>query len=116
MSLVRFPSEQTTVPVRFGAPLTHSLLFTGNYYSLRGQHERAVQYFQRAQKLNPHYLAGWTLMGHEYMEMKNTNAAIQCYRQAIGEFLATGKYRLTRRRTSGGNISLEGEHLLLSVT
>ena len=23
-------------------------------------------------------------MGHEYMEMKNTNAAIQCYRQAIG--------------------------------
>ena len=55
----------------------------GNYYSLRGQHEKAVQYFQRALRLNPQYLAGWTLMGHEYMEMKNTNAAIQCYRQAI---------------------------------
>ncbi|KAB7494845.1 Cell division cycle protein 23-like protein [Armadillidium nasatum] len=55
----------------------------GNYYSLRGQHEKAVQYFQRALRLNPHYLVGWTLMGHEYMEMKNTNAAIQCYRQAI---------------------------------
>ena len=23
-------------------------------------------------------------MGHEFMEMKNTNAAIQAYRQAIG--------------------------------
>ncbi|XP_042239731.1 cell division cycle protein 23 homolog isoform X2 [Homarus americanus] len=55
----------------------------GNYYSLRSQHEKAVQYFQRALRLNPHYLAAWTLMGHEYMEMKNTNAAIQCYRQAI---------------------------------
>ena len=60
-------------------------LFTGNYYSLRGQHEKAVQYFQRALRMNPQYLAGWTLMGHEYIEMKNTNAAIQCYRQAIGE-------------------------------
>ncbi|CAL4081947.1 unnamed protein product, partial [Meganyctiphanes norvegica] len=55
----------------------------GNYYSLRSQHEKAVEYFQRALRLNPHYLAAWTLMGHEYMEMKNTNAAIQCYRQAI---------------------------------
>ncbi|XP_050396026.1 cell division cycle protein 23 homolog [Patella vulgata] len=55
----------------------------GNYYSLRGQHEKAVLYFQRALKLNPHYLSSWTLMGHEYMEMKNTSAAIQAYRQAI---------------------------------
>lgn len=55
----------------------------GNYYSLRSQHERAVLYFQRALKLNPNYLSAWTLMGHEYMEMKNTSAAIQSYRQAI---------------------------------
>lgn len=56
----------------------------GNYYSLRSQHEKAILYFQRALKLNPHYLSAWTLMGHEYMEMKNTSAAIQAYRQAIG--------------------------------
>ena len=31
-------------------------------------------------KLNPRYLGAWTLMGHEYMEMKNTSAAIQAYR------------------------------------
>lgn len=55
----------------------------GNFYSLRTQHAKAVLYFQRALKLNPNYFAAWTLMGHEYMEMKNTNAAIQSYRQAI---------------------------------
>ena len=58
--------------------------FAGNYYSLRSQHEKAVLYFQRSVKLNPLYLSAWTLMGHEFMEMKNTNAAIQAYRQAIG--------------------------------
>ncbi|XP_075732642.1 uncharacterized protein LOC142775185 [Rhipicephalus microplus] len=55
----------------------------GNFYSLRSQHEKAVLYFGRALRLNPNYFAAWTLMGHEYMEMKNTNAAIQSYRQAI---------------------------------
>lgn len=57
----------------------------GNYYSIRGDHQKAVIYFQRALKLNPKYLSAWTLMGHEFMEMKNTNAAIQSYRQAVGE-------------------------------
>lgn len=55
----------------------------GNYYSLRSEHQKAVLYFQRALKLNPQYLSAWTLMGHEFMEMKNTYAAIQSYRQAI---------------------------------
>ena len=59
-------------------------LCTGNYYSLRSQHEKAVVYFQRCIKLNPLFLSAWTLMGHEFMEMKNTNAAIQAYRQAVG--------------------------------
>ncbi|KAJ8956878.1 hypothetical protein NQ318_014295 [Aromia moschata] len=55
----------------------------GNYYSLRSDHAKAVLYFQRALKLNPQFLSAWTLMGHEFMEMKNTNAAIQSYRHAI---------------------------------
>lgn len=55
----------------------------GNYYSIRGEHQKAILYFQRALKLNPKYLSAWTLMGHEYMELKNTNAAIQSYRQAV---------------------------------
>ncbi|KAG2434247.1 hypothetical protein HXX76_007972 [Chlamydomonas incerta] len=55
----------------------------GNYYSLQGSHERAVEYFRRALRLDPRCLAAWTLMGHEYMEVKNTPAAIDAYRRAI---------------------------------
>jgi len=62
---------------------TETCCVIGNYYSLRSQHDKAVVYFQRALKLNPGYLSALTLMGHEYMEMKNTHAAIQSYRQAI---------------------------------
>lgn len=53
----------------------------GNHYSLKGQHERAVTYFQRALRLDSSYLSAWTLLGHEYMELRNTVAAVQCYRQ-----------------------------------
>lgn len=53
----------------------------GNYYSLKGQHERAIAYFQRALALNSQYLSAWTLMGHEYMELRNTTTAVSCYRQ-----------------------------------
>ena len=65
--------------------VNHVCIFhTGNFYSLRSQHAKAVLYFQRALRLNPNYLSAWTLMGHEYMELKNTPAAIEAYRQAIG--------------------------------
>jgi anaphase-promoting complex subunit 8 len=37
---------------------------TGNYYSLRGDHARALVYFKRALRVNPLCLAAWTLMGH----------------------------------------------------
>lgn len=42
-------------------------------------------YFHRALKLNPQYTSAWTLLGDEFMEMKNTNGAIHSYRQAIGK-------------------------------
>ncbi|XP_018007183.1 cell division cycle protein 23 homolog [Hyalella azteca] len=55
----------------------------GNYLSLRGEHEKAVVHFQRALKLNPKFVSAYTLMGYEYMEMKSTIQAIQCYRNAL---------------------------------
>jgi anaphase-promoting complex subunit 8 len=55
----------------------------GNYYSLKGAHDKAVLYFRRALKLNPAYLSAWTLMGHEYVEMKNLGAAVEAYRAAV---------------------------------
>mgnify|MGYP000176610271 CR=1 FL=1 len=58
-------------------------VIVGNYYSLKGQHEKAVTYFQRALKLNRKFLSAWTLMGHEFVEMKNTGAAIESYRRAV---------------------------------
>eukprot|EP01018_Ginkgo_biloba_P038683 Gb_03388 [translate_table: standard] len=60
-----------------------SCCIIGNYYSLKAQHEKAVLYFKRALKLSKKYLSAWTLMGHEYVEMKNTPAAIDAYRRAI---------------------------------
>lgn len=64
----------------------HCPMFSGNYYSLRSEHQKAVLYFQRALSLDPQYLSAWILMGHEFIELQNSNAAIQCYRQAIGNF------------------------------
>ncbi|NJR31357.1 tetratricopeptide repeat protein [bacterium] len=55
----------------------------GNYYSLCSQHEKAVMYFRRALTLDKNFLSAWTLMGHEYVEMKNTHAAIESYRRAV---------------------------------
>ena len=69
---------------KFSVVLNVMFNILGNYYSIRADHQKAVIYFQRALKLNPKYLSAWTLMGHEFMEMKNTNAAIQSYRQAVG--------------------------------
>ena len=54
-----------------------------NFYSLRGQHEKAATYFGRALKLDPTNVSAWILMGHEFMEMKKTEDAIKAYRSAI---------------------------------
>ena len=56
----------------------------GNYYSLKSEHEKAVIYFRRALQINRNYLAAWTLLGHEYLELKNTHAAVEAYRRAVG--------------------------------
>ena len=60
-----------------------SACIVGNYFSLRGDHEKAVKYFEKAIRLDRNYLSAWTLMGHEYVEMKNTNGAVECYRRAV---------------------------------
>ncbi|KAK9468805.1 anaphase promoting complex subunit 8 [Lipomyces arxii] len=54
-----------------------------NYYSLKSEHEKAVVYYRRALTLNRNCLGAWTLMGHEYVELKNIRAAIESYRRAI---------------------------------
>jgi anaphase-promoting complex subunit 8 len=55
----------------------------GNYYSRNSEHEKAVVYFRRALTLDRNFLSAWTLMGHEYVEMKNTHAALESYRRGV---------------------------------
>lgn len=48
--------------------------------------------FRQALKLDRGYLTAWTLMGHEYVEMSNTHAAIEAYRRACRKYLGLLNY------------------------
>ncbi|GMM27877.1 anaphase promoting complex subunit [Martiniozyma asiatica (nom. inval.)] len=54
-----------------------------NYYSVKFDHEKAITYYKRALSLNSECLSAWTLMGHEFVELKNSHAAIESYRRAV---------------------------------
>ncbi|GMF81293.1 unnamed protein product [[Candida] boidinii] len=54
-----------------------------NYYSLKFDHQKAIMYYKRAIALNRDCLSAWTLMGHEFVELKNSHAAIESYRRAV---------------------------------
>ncbi|SCU92393.1 LANO_0E00672g1_1 [Lachancea nothofagi CBS 11611] len=54
-----------------------------NYYSAKQEHEKSIMYFRRALTLNKSCTSAWTLMGHEFVELKNSHAAIECYRRAV---------------------------------
>ncbi|KAI9276753.1 hypothetical protein BDA99DRAFT_474591 [Phascolomyces articulosus] len=54
-----------------------------NYHSARGEIPESVEYFKRALALDRNYHLAWTLLGHDYIELKNMHAAIECYRRAI---------------------------------
>ncbi|VEU19288.1 DEKNAAC100730 [Brettanomyces naardenensis] len=54
-----------------------------NYYSLKFDHQKAIMYYRRALALNRNCLSAWTLMGHEFVELKNSHAAIESYRRAV---------------------------------
>ena len=55
----------------------------GNYYSLIGDHTKAAVYFKRAINLDRNFLAAYTLLGHEYLELKNIASAIEAYNDAV---------------------------------
>ncbi|KAF7999336.1 hypothetical protein HF325_006012 [Metschnikowia pulcherrima] len=54
-----------------------------NYHLMKGEHDKAVMYYKRALTLNKACLSAWTLMGHEFVELKNSHAAIELYRRAV---------------------------------
>ena len=55
----------------------------GNLYALKGEHPKAIAFFKRALKLDNGYLPVYTLMGHEFLEMKIISSAVESYRTAI---------------------------------
>lgn len=54
-----------------------------NFHSMKGEHEKAIMYYKRALILNKNSLSAWTLMGHEFVELKNSHAAIESYRRGV---------------------------------
>lgn len=73
-------ARQATRTDKF-APETACIV--GNYFGLKSEHEKAVTYFRRALSLNKNFSPAWILMGHEFMELKNTPLAIDAYRSAV---------------------------------
>jgi tetratricopeptide (TPR) repeat protein len=67
-------------------------LETGNYYSSTGEHHKAIKYLRRAVQLDRYHVMAWTLIGHEYIQVKNFQAAIEAYRRAIGRLI----YHITK--------------------
>jgi tetratricopeptide (TPR) repeat protein len=76
-----FPVHSSSVLYYRYYPYTHYNR-RGNYYSVRGDHVNAIHYFRRSVLLDRHYTQAYVLIGHEFMELKNTFAAIQSYRYA----------------------------------
>ena len=68
----------------------------GNYYSAIEDHANAIKYLRRAVQLDRNYSQAWTLIGHEYIHIKNLQAAIEAYRRALGEH-RFGDYSLMKR-------------------
>ncbi|OQV21670.1 Cell division cycle protein 23-like protein [Hypsibius exemplaris] len=55
----------------------------GNFYGLLGDHDKAVDNFSRALRYNPDLHHVWTLIGHEQVELKQTELAMKSYTNAI---------------------------------
>lgn len=55
----------------------------GNYHTLRGDNHRAVEVFKRGVRLDPSCASAWILLGHGYIELKDSIAAAEMYRKAL---------------------------------
>lgn len=55
----------------------------GNFHSCSGQHDSAVAAFQRGLRMHPGHATLWVLLGHEFIELKDMDTAVYCYRGAV---------------------------------
>lgn len=50
--------------------------------SLKQEHQTAIQCFERAVQVDPHYDYAYTLLGHEYMAIEDLEKAVMCFGKA----------------------------------
>lgn len=60
-----------------------TLISIGNFLSLNGRHEDAIEHFAMALRFDPSFSFAWTLIGHEYISLENCTAAISAYTKAF---------------------------------
>jgi anaphase-promoting complex subunit 8 len=72
---------QEVIKIDMYRPETCSVL--GNFYSLRGNHDKAIAYFRRAIRLNEADHSAWILLGHEYLEKTNCCMALEAYSRGV---------------------------------
>ncbi|KAJ3053725.1 hypothetical protein HK097_003533 [Rhizophlyctis rosea] len=80
------------------APQTWSVI--GNFYSLKQEHQTAIQCFERAIQIDPHYDYAYTLLGHEFMAIEELEKAASWFWKArsrnprsFNAWFAMGKVR-----------------------
>ncbi|KAK1347441.1 anaphase-promoting complex component apc8 [Hamiltosporidium tvaerminnensis] len=73
----------TTKCVELNPERPETMCVIANYYSLKGNHENAIEYFKKAITFSPTFTSVYTLIGHEYMELKEYNMAIYSYNKAL---------------------------------
>ena len=61
-----------------------SLVVIGNSFSLNGDSQTALDMFNGALAVDPSYSMAWTLSGHELVQTKRLDEAIDRYRCALG--------------------------------
>lgn len=63
-----------------------SFYVTGNFLSLKRQYVTAAILFKKAARFNVWYAgSSWILAGHQYLQLRQPEAAVACYRRAIGK-------------------------------
>lgn len=62
-----------------------ALIVVGNLFSLNGDSQAALDMFSRALTVDPGYSMAWTLSGHELVQSKRLDEAIDRYRCALGK-------------------------------
>lgn len=63
--------------------IAEKLCRTGFNFSINGQDQKALQYFQKATERDPNDPIAWYGLGYCYAGLKNHDSAIEAYKQAI---------------------------------